>query len=319
MDPICHTLVGGALAQAGLKRRTALGAATLLIAANIPDIDVLAYVDGPTTALWFRRGWTHGVLAWVVLPLLLTGAMLAVDRLWRRGRGAEAANPRALLALSVIGVLSHPLLDLLNVYGVRLLMPFSDRWFYGDVLFIVDPWVWAMLAVGIFLSRSRERVGRLAAAAAPARFALGAVAAYVAVMAGISHLGRMRVTESLATAGIGAPEHVMVAPVPANPLRRWTVAEVNEEYYVSAVPSPLSRPEVQPVGLSREPDFRAVAATRGPEVRQFLSWARFPYFVVEHVDGEPAVLIGDARYTLEPYGSWASVTVPLGPSLQTPE
>ena len=319
MDPVCHTLVGGALAQAGLKRRTALGTATLLIAANLPDADVLAYVDGPTTALWFRRGWTHGVLAWVVLPLLLTGVMLVADRLWRRTRGGEPANPRALLVLSVVGVLSHPLLDLLNVYGVRLLMPFSDRWFYGDILFIVDPWVWAMLAVGIFVSRVRERAGRVAEAVVPARVALGAVVGYVAVMAGIGQLGRQRVIESLAVEGFGAPEHLMVAPVPANPLRRWAVAEVGEEYFVSALPSPLSPAEVQPVGLSREPDFRAVAATRGPEVRRFLSWARFPYFVVEEVDGEPAVMIGDARYTLEPYGSWASVTVPLARSLQPPE
>ena len=37
-----------------------------------------------------------------------------------------------LLLISYLGVLSHVLLDYLNNYGVRLLMPFSDRWFYGD-------------------------------------------------------------------------------------------------------------------------------------------------------------------------------------------
>ncbi len=30
-------------------------------------------------------------------------------------------------------------MDWLNSYGVRLLMPFSNRWFYGDALYIVDP------------------------------------------------------------------------------------------------------------------------------------------------------------------------------------
>jgi hypothetical protein len=29
-----------------------------------------------------------------------------------------------------------------NTYGVRLLMPYSDRWFYGTALSIIDPWVW---------------------------------------------------------------------------------------------------------------------------------------------------------------------------------
>jgi inner membrane protein len=311
MDPVCHTLVGGALAQTGLKRRTALGAATLLVAANLPDIDVLAYIDGPTTALWFRRGWTHGVLAWLVLPLLLTGVMVAIDRLWRRRRGGEPARPAALLALAGLGVLTHPVLDLLNTYGIRLLMPFSDRWFYGDTLFIVDPWVWAMLVAGIVVSRRRERAGRVSAAGAPAVIALVLLVAYVGTMTALSELGERKVRKAALDAGLGEPAHIMVAPMPANPLRRWAVAEIDEEYYVSPLPQPFAGAALQPVGLSRAPEGRAVVATRGPRARQFLSWARFPYFVVRSIDGAPTVVIGDARYTLEPVGSWASVTVPL--------
>ena len=157
MDPVCHTLVGGALAESGLKRRTALGAVTLLLAANAPDVDVLAYLAGPTTALWLRRGLTHGVVAWLVLPLLITGGVLVADRVRRRGGDRQRVVPSQVLLLAVIGVATHPLLDLLNTYGVRLLMPFSDRWFYGDVLFIVDPWVWTVLAVGILWTRRRVR------------------------------------------------------------------------------------------------------------------------------------------------------------------
>ena len=39
MDNLAHTLAGLALAEAGLKRRTALGAATHVIGANLPDAD----------------------------------------------------------------------------------------------------------------------------------------------------------------------------------------------------------------------------------------------------------------------------------------
>ena len=63
MDNLCHTLVGAALAQSGLKRRTPLATATLLVAANLPDADVISLAWGSTTGLGFRRGWTHGVLA----------------------------------------------------------------------------------------------------------------------------------------------------------------------------------------------------------------------------------------------------------------
>ena len=40
-----------------------------------------------------------------------------------------------LLALAYIGTISHPALDWLNNYGVRLLEPFSSQWFYGDTHF----------------------------------------------------------------------------------------------------------------------------------------------------------------------------------------
>jgi len=40
----------------------------------------------------------------------------------------------------------------MNTYGVRLLMPFDGRWFYGDALFIVDPWIWLALGGALLLA-----------------------------------------------------------------------------------------------------------------------------------------------------------------------
>ena len=71
MDNLAHTLAGAALAKAGLDRRTPLATPTLLIAANLPDVDVLSYLRDPLFALTFRRGWTHGILAMAVLPVML--------------------------------------------------------------------------------------------------------------------------------------------------------------------------------------------------------------------------------------------------------
>ena len=76
MDNLCHTLVGAALAQSGLKRRTPLATATLLVAANLPDADVISLAWGSTAGLGFRRGWTHGALALALWPFLLAAAML---------------------------------------------------------------------------------------------------------------------------------------------------------------------------------------------------------------------------------------------------
>jgi inner membrane protein len=164
MDPIAHTLFGATLSEAGLRRKTALATATLVVGANLPDIDALAMFVSSDFALLVRRGWTHGILALMIWPFLLTGVMLAIDKFIRRNkseadREGPPLHPGWLLAIAFIGVWSHPLLDWLNTYGVRMLMPFSETWFYGDTLFIVDPWFWLLTGAGVVLARSKTRWG----------------------------------------------------------------------------------------------------------------------------------------------------------------
>ncbi|HEX8435975.1 metal-dependent hydrolase [Archangium sp.] len=161
MDNLAHALVGATLAETGLKRWTPLATATLVLGANLPDVDGFITFAGPDTALLFRRGWTHGVLALAVQPWLLAGAMLLWDRLVRRRRHPEAPPARLgpLVALAYLSVLTHPALDWLNTYGVRLLMPFDGSWFYGDALFIIDPWLWLLMAAAVVLARTHTRRG----------------------------------------------------------------------------------------------------------------------------------------------------------------
>src|SRR5512139_2424444 len=109
MEPLAHTLAGACLAESGLKRLSPLASSTLVIAANIPDVDGACYLHSADLAFAFRRGWTHGILAMALLPLALTAAMLLLDRLLaRREPGRPRARPLALLGLSAAGVLSHP-------------------------------------------------------------------------------------------------------------------------------------------------------------------------------------------------------------------
>ncbi|HOQ62220.1 MAG TPA: metal-dependent hydrolase [Vicinamibacterales bacterium] len=165
MDPLTHTLTGACLAETGLKRRSPLAAATLIIAANLPDLDGTCYLHSADLAFAVRRGWSHGVLAVLLLPVLLTAAMTLVDRrvLRRTSPSLPPARPAVLLALSFLGVLVHVLMDWPNSYGVRLLTPFSGRWFYGDALFIADPWLWLVLGSPVMLSWVGNRAGVVAA------------------------------------------------------------------------------------------------------------------------------------------------------------
>jgi inner membrane protein len=164
VDNLTHSLIGAAIGQTGLKKLSGLGMATLIIAANIPDIDAACFLwlEGHEH-LAFRRGITHGPPAMLLLPALLTAAMVWFDQ-WQTRRGTRPdtrlpVRPLQLYFLALIGCLSHPAFDWLNNYGVRLLEPFSSQWFYGDTLFIIDVWLWAILIGGWFWSRRAESSG----------------------------------------------------------------------------------------------------------------------------------------------------------------
>jgi inner membrane protein len=325
MDNLCHTLVGAALAEAGLRRKTPLATATLLIGANIPDVDgILYWLNRPVDALGFRRGWTHGILAMAVWPFVLTGIMLAWDR-WARRRGHPErvpAVPRALLLLSFVSVLTHPLLDLCNTYGVRLLMPFSGHWFHGDTLFIVDPWMWLALGLGYLVARELRRRGA-ARPDWPARAALALAGTYIVLMAASNLVARDIVRRAAAAEG-GAPVgRLMVSPLPLDPFRRNVVIARDGTYEMGSFDW-LHRPHyrregplVQRYTGADAPAARAAAAAT-PTGRIFLGWARFPVFEVLSSAAGYEVLLADARYTLSGRARFGAVAITVPRAVSSP-
>ncbi len=315
MDPITHTLVGACLAESGLKKRTGLGTATLIIGANLPDLDIVSYFWGPATALWFRRGLTHGVLGIVVLPVLLTGAIVFSHRLMRHlGHHRELiVSPRWVLTLAFLSVATHPLLDFLNVYGVRWLMPFSAQWFYGDTLFIVDLWLWLILGFGVATWKTgagKGGTGNGGPSPRRARMALLWATAYMAAMGGIAATGRSVVRGTAAELGV-QPSRLMLSPEPLNPFKKWVVLE-GADGYTFGVLDLLSNLRFERLGVvyEKHPGTpAAVAASRTSTAQLFNSWSRFPYYVTEDLGNSYLVHIGDARYTLDAERSWAAVSV----------
>jgi inner membrane protein len=221
MDNLTHSLVGALLGQMGLKRKTGLAMPTLIIAANIPDIDAVAVLLGGHQHLAIRRGLTHGPIAMVLLPLLLWGAMLWFDS-WqtRREKRPEKRLPVHkgwLLALAYIGCLSHPLFDWFNSYGVRLLEPFSSQWFYGDTLFIVDVWIWIALIAGVWISLRRERSGG-SRWQRPAWISFTAICAYIFVNGAMTGYAEDRARKTVEYIYQLRPSTVVANPVP---LKFW--------------------------------------------------------------------------------------------------
>ena len=274
---------------------------------------MLAYFWGPAADLAFRRGWTHGILALALWPFVLTGAMILMDRGLRRAR---RASPRPalvrgqVLLLSTVAILSHPILDTLNTYGMRWLMPFSGRWFYGDTLFIVDPWLWLALGFGVMLSRPPH------GSTQPARIALWLSFAYVVVMA-VSGLAARRIAGPEIAAMSGAPvQRLMISPFPVNPFLRSVVAQQAEVYrtarfdWLADPHLDLASVRVFPKGRTDHPAVQAAAATTLG--RRYLGWARFPAFQVEPAGGGHfMVRIVDLRYGDPPGAPIGSVSIPV--------
>lgn len=304
VDNICHTLVGAALARTGLRRRTALASATMMIGANFPDIDILSAAAG--RSLEFRRGWTHGVLALVALPFVLTGLMILWDR-YRR-RGPDPAIPKQLLLLATISIWTHPTLDWMNSYGLRWLMPFDGTWFYGDSLFIVDPWLLIVLALGVWFSRRREQ------AAAPhpwrpARIAVGVATAYVIAMLGLQARSESIVRGHLEGTG-REREKLVVTASPANPLMWRIHADDGVRYSIGSIHVLTADLRLSGPTLDKGEDHVAVAsAVTSEKARAFMDWARLPYYRIEETPTGTSVRITDARYG-------ASVLVPVDPAPQ---
>lgn len=122
MDNVTHSLVGLMLARVSGKN-----AAMMVVAANLPDIDVVSWTGGTLTYLEYHRGIAHSLIAAPLLALI--PILLFRSRNWQ-----------SYLAC-LVGVLSHLLLDWTNVYGIRLLLPLSSRWLRLDTVDIVDPWI----------------------------------------------------------------------------------------------------------------------------------------------------------------------------------
>lgn len=328
MDPLTHTLAGANLGATKLRHTTRFAAAAAVIGANLPDVDAILYFTGQQDlAFGFRRGWTHGVLALVLLPFLQTAAFLLADRL--RPNAMQRVNARMLLLISTIAIWSHPSLDWLNTYGMRWLMPFRGTWFYGDSVFIMDPWLWLILGAGWLVNRRptpaliaswlffTAAILWVVSSRSTAYLPVVAIVAIVLLIALLVRTRRELATIALIVAAlyIGArlgihaftvrevqralPEarRMMVGPDPIDP-RKWNVIAATSSEYVFGEyrwGRGFTRfPETRPLPVDT-PEYRAARAH--PSVSGFANWSRFPSYTIERVNGEKRVTLSDARRT----------------------
>ncbi|MBI5281836.1 MAG: metal-dependent hydrolase [Candidatus Solibacter usitatus] len=152
MDNLTHSLTAVLLSRAGLNRLAPHAGWLAVAAANVPDLDIVSGSTGALDYLAVHRGFTHALL---FFPL---AALVPLPLWWLLARKLKPTRRQWLgaYAVSLAAAASHLALDFLNVYAIRLLLPFSSRWLHLDLVHIIDVWIWALLlvcALGPLLAR----------------------------------------------------------------------------------------------------------------------------------------------------------------------
>jgi inner membrane protein len=299
MDNLTHTAVGLFLSRIGLGRWSPRGTAIVLIAANIPDIDVVSLAGGPLNYLHYHRHLTHSLAAMPVMALAAVALVRLAGRKQVRWKGAFFA--------ALIAVASHLLLDWTNVYGIRLLLPFSGEWLRADTTGVIDLWILGVAAVAIagpFLARL---VGS-EISSGPARDRHhGRGFAWFALLFIFAYNSARSVLHARAVAALGtrlyedaAPLRVAAMPNAANPFKWRGIVETGDSFAVQDVDLALDPSPPHPTYFRKPaPDPAIDAARANTTFQEFLHFAQYPLWRVTpnpNVENGKIVEVFDMRF-----------------------
>ena len=158
MDNITHAFIGAAMAECAVPRSASARARTVfmcagIIAANAPDVDLLysGVIEEPLGYLLHHRGHSHTLPGVGVLGFLIWSGLRLLPQARLAIRGMESR----WLALIAAALAGHMLMDTANGYGTHLWYPFWSGWVYGDAVFVLEPWLWAIFGAILALNAGR--------------------------------------------------------------------------------------------------------------------------------------------------------------------
>ena len=301
MDNLTHTLTAVAMSHAGLNRKTRFATLTLILGANLPDLDAVSRFDSAATYLKYHRGITHSLLGVTVLGIALGLITAYLGRRAVPKRFVPPVNARWLLGCSLLATASHLLLDFTNAYGVRPFLPFSGLWYAWDIMFIIDPLLLLLLVMG-FAVPALFRLISEEVGAKKTDFRPGAIFALcsLVVLWGVRDFSHRRALTMLDSHTYlqENPRRIGAFPVPLNPFQWTGVVETDSAFHVLSAnalggdvdaehPRVFHKAEVTPA-------LDAAKRTRTAGI--FLDFARFPWSQVQEIDEGFDVALRDLRF-----------------------
>ena len=253
---------------------------------TLPDLDTLIPHADPIRSMTFHRTESHSLFY-----LALASPLIA----WMISRLQRSPVPFARWWLVVfLGLILHPLLDLMTIYGTQLGLPFTDYPFGVGSIFIIDPLFSLPVMVGaiVALSWRRERALRWNAAG------MAVSALYLAWTFAAQRYVTSIVRDSLQTQRIDV-QRVEVDPTALNSVL-WRVTVMTPQSYLEGYYSLL---DDTPNIVFREHPRGAelYAQLRGDWNVARVAWFTHGFFKMEQRDGR--VYITDLRLGMEPnYG-----------------
>jgi inner membrane protein len=252
----------------------------MVLAANLPDADVVSAAGGGLNYLHYHRHLTHAL---ATMPLVALAAPAIVSLVVRKGIAWRGAFFAALLAVA-----SHVLLDFTNIYGIRLLLPFSSAWQSLDITGVVDVWIWVVCLLGLAAPLLGKLVGSEITSGAVrirhygrgwAWFAIGFVLAYQVARYGL----RSRAVTALGSQLYqdAVPLRVMAGPNSINPMKWRGLVETADSIAVQDVNLAADPGSAHPLIFHKpEPDPAIDAARRTNTFQRFLEFSQWPLWRV---------------------------------------
>jgi inner membrane protein len=298
LEPLTHFLTGACLARAGFNRKTALATATMTLAAEAPDLDVIGTFKGRVFGFEHHRGFTHSFVGLIFVSAAVVGFMYLIWRM--RGRKTNIPNlpPHwgLLFLFAYIAGLSHILLDYTNNYGVHPFWPFSETWYSWDIVFIFDPILLTILCGGLFAPLAFFRHKPLLRRRADAIVALIFVAGLY-VVRDHEHREALHALEAQSF-DAAPPVRVSVYPYPVTVTRWYAVIETRNSFVTSDVSSFSGR--LDPDGsltIAKPPETPATLAAKQTDFgRAYLAWAQYPLLTEEKSGADTIVYFHDLRF-----------------------
>ena len=283
MDNLTHCLIGVALSRAGLNRVTPHATAILLLAVNLPDLDIISLVGGELSYLDSHRSLTHG---FAMAPLL---ALLPV-LLFRYGLGKPVPWLGGWM-IALAGILSHLGMDFVTAYGTRLAAPFNGHWYQWPVLFIFD----AVLFLILLLAVAGPALSKLVAGEIGAKPSTGRGWAIFALIFALCWIGGRGVlharAEQMLTSRVqlgATPLRVMALPESFSPFKWRGLVETEGYFAVHQLNVLLDFDPEQGLLLRKPQQLEVVqAAKRSAALQRFLRFSQWPVWRIVPMSEPP--------------------------------